>query len=81
MVKETHSRRHQQSTTNVFITATEEADGMHSANHVPPPSTTASLVGAIELSGTDNSLALAEFRCLPLQMRGIWSKCNKDWMV
>jgi hypothetical protein len=40
---------------------TEEMDDMQLANHVPPLSTTTSLVGAIELSDSDNSLALAKF--------------------
>ena len=46
---------------DVFITTTEEAGGMYCANHVPHPPTTISLVGAIELSDTDNPLTLAKF--------------------
>ena len=61
LAKEARSQRHQQSTTDVFMTTTEEARGMQLVNHVPPPPTTTSLVGAIELSALDNSLALAKF--------------------
>ena len=61
LVKEWRSQRHQQSTTNVFMTTTKETDGMQLANRAPPPPTTTSLVGAIELSEPDNSLALAKF--------------------
>jgi len=61
LVKEACSTKHQQSTIDVFITTKKEATGIHSVNHVPPPPTTASLVGAIELSNSDNSLALAKF--------------------
>jgi hypothetical protein len=35
LVKDARSQRHQQSTTDVFMTTTEEATGMHVANHVP----------------------------------------------
>jgi hypothetical protein len=61
LAKEARSQRHEQSTQDVFMTTSEETDGMQLANHVPPPPTTASLVGAIELSDSDNSLALAKF--------------------
>jgi hypothetical protein len=66
LVKETRSQRHQQSTTDVFMTTTEEADGMQLANHVILPPNTTSLVGAIELLDFDNSLALAKFQVFVL---------------
>jgi hypothetical protein len=61
LAKEARSQRYEHSTQDVFMTTSEETDGMQLANHVPPPPTTASLVGAIELSETDNSLAMAKF--------------------
>jgi hypothetical protein len=61
LAKEARSQRHEQSTQDVFMTTSEETDGMQLANHVPPSPTTASLVEAIELSDSDNSLALAKF--------------------
>ena len=61
LAKEARSQRHEQSTQDVFMTTTEETDDMQLANHVPSPPTTATLVGAIELSDSDNSLALAKF--------------------
>ena len=61
LAKEARSQRHQQSTTDVFMTTTDEARGMQLANHVTPPPTTTSLVGAIKLSDLHKSLALAKF--------------------
>ena len=43
------------------MTTTKEARGMQLANQVSPPPTTSSLVGAIELTDLDNSLAVAKF--------------------
>jgi hypothetical protein len=61
LANEARSQRHEQSTQYVFMITTEEMDDMQLANHVPPLPTTTSLVGAIELSDSDNSLALAKF--------------------
>jgi hypothetical protein len=61
LAKEARSQIHEQSTQDVFMTTTEETDGMQLANHMPPPPSTTSLVGAIELYDSDNLLALAKF--------------------
>jgi hypothetical protein len=61
LAKEARSQRHEQSTQDVFMTTIEETDGIQLANHVSLPPTTTSLVGVIELSNSDNSLALAKF--------------------
>lgn len=59
--KEARSKREEQDTTNVFITTSTEVQGMSAPERVPPPPSTASLVGAIELSDVDNLLAVAKF--------------------
>ena len=59
--KEARSKREEQDTTNVFITTTVEVRGMSALERVPPPPSTACLVGAIELSHIDNMLAIARF--------------------
>ena len=58
---EARSKREEQDTTNVFITTTVEVWGMSAPERVPPPPSTACLVGAIELSNIDNMLAVARF--------------------
>ena len=61
LLKEARSKREEQGTTNVFITTTAEAQGMHAPDRLPPPPSTVSLVGAIELSDVDNLLAISKF--------------------
>ena len=57
LAKEARCQRHDQSTQDVFMTTTKKTDGMQ----LPPPPTTTSLVGAIKLSDSVNSLVLAKF--------------------
>ena len=59
--KEARSKREEQDTTNVFITTSSEVGGMSAPERVPPPPSSISLVGAIELSDADNLLATAKF--------------------
>ena len=62
LAKEACARIHEQSITDVFIATGTQANGMHIANRVNPLPTNVSLVGAIELSDSDNLLALAKFK-------------------
>ena len=59
--KEARSKREEQDSTNVFITTSSEVGGMSAPERVPPPPSSISLVGAIELSDVDNLLATAKF--------------------
>ena len=61
LAKEARARRHEQCTTDVFITRGSQVDGMDNAERLHPSPTTVSLVGAIELSDSENLLALARF--------------------
>ena len=54
-------QKEEQDTTNVFITTSLEVVGMSALERVPPPPSSTSLVGAIELSDVDNLLATAKF--------------------
>ncbi len=54
--KEAHSRKKVANIKNVFITITMETNGLSALKGLPPPPTTTSLIGAIELSGKDNLL-------------------------
>ena len=61
LAKEARARRHEQCTTDVFITRSTQVDGVDNADRLHPSPTTVSLVRAIELSDSENSLALARF--------------------
>ena len=61
LAKEARAKRHEQCTSDVFITRDTQVDGMDSADRLQLLPTTISLVGAIELSDLDNLLALARF--------------------
>ena len=59
--KEARSKREEQDTSDVFITTRLEVQGMSPPEKVPPPPSTVTLAGAIELSDKDNMLAVAKF--------------------
>ena len=61
LAKEARARRHEQCTTDVFITTGTAVDGVDIVDRMQAHPTTVSLVGAIELSDTENLLALASF--------------------
>jgi hypothetical protein len=61
LAKEARAKRHEQCTTDVFIARGTQIDGMDSADRLQLLPTTVSLVGAIELSDSENLLALARF--------------------
>jgi hypothetical protein len=46
---------------DVFITTTIDLGGLNVPMGLPPPPTTASLIGTIELSNKDNLLACTKF--------------------
>jgi hypothetical protein len=46
---------------DVFIKTTIDLGGLNSLMGLPPPPTTTSLIGTIELSNKDNLLACAKF--------------------
>lgn len=59
--KKACSRRHEQTTIDVFITTGAQAYGMHIAHYLNPMPTMFSLVGGTELSDAENLLPLAKF--------------------
>ena len=61
LAKEARARRHEQCTSDVFITTGTQVDGVDTAEHLNPSPSTVSLVGAIELSDMENLLAVARF--------------------
>ena len=61
LAKEPRARRHEQSTTDVFIASGNQVDGDYIVDRMHQSPTTVSLVGAIELSDSENLLALASF--------------------
>ena len=61
LAKEARAKRQEQCTTDVFITRGTQVDGMDSVDRLQLLPTTVSLVGAIELSNSENLLALARF--------------------
>jgi hypothetical protein len=46
---------------DLFITTTIDPSGLNASMGLPPPPTTISLIGVIELSNKDNLLACAKF--------------------
>ena len=61
LAKEARARRHEQCTSDVFITTGTQVDGVDTTERLNPSPSTVSLVGAIELSDSENLLALARF--------------------
>ena len=61
LAKEARARRHEQCTTDVFITVGTQVDGIDTTDRLNPSPTTVSLVGAIELKDSENLLTLAKF--------------------
>ncbi len=59
--KKAQSRKEVVDIENVFITTTMETNGLSAPEILPRPSTTISLIEAIELFDKDNLLALARF--------------------
>jgi hypothetical protein len=55
--KEVRAQRHVADIADVFITTSVEATGLTAPHEVPPPPSTASKVGTIELSVQDQLLA------------------------
>ena len=61
LAKEARARRHEQCTSDVFISTSTQVDGVDTTERLNPSPSTVSLVGAIELSDSENLLALARF--------------------
>ena len=61
LAKEARARRHEQCTSDLFITTCTQVDGVDTNEHLNPSPNIISLVGAIELSDSEDLLAVARF--------------------
>jgi hypothetical protein len=61
LAKEARARRHEQCTSNLFITTGTQVDGVDTIEHLNPSTNIVSLVVSIELSDSENLLAVARF--------------------